>query len=119
MSLTCRTCNPLPPPRWPGAGGTGAPPGAGAGVSPRPPPPPPLRVNTMPVPSGVQTIADAGVPGGRLIGIVHAPDVRRFGSPPAAATIHRCVGGTASVIVKLVLSVTSKDLFQRSNPGFF
>ena len=53
----------------------------------------------MPVPSGVQTIADAGVPGGWLIGIVHVPDVSRFGSPPAADTIHRCVGGTASVIV--------------------
>ncbi len=54
---------------------------------------------TTPVPSGVQTIADAGVPGGWLIGIVQVPDVTRFASPLVADTIHRCVGGTASVIV--------------------
>src|SRR5215831_10693458 len=62
-SLIWSTCRP------PGMGGTGAAPGAGTGVGvgacPEPveePRPPTLRVKTMPVPSGVQTIADAGVP---------------------------------------------------------
>src|SRR5262245_53257073 len=74
---------------------------------------------TTPLPSGVHTIADAGVPGGWLIGIVHVPDVRRFGSPLVADTVHRCVGGSASVIVKFVLSVTSKERFHFSKPGPF
>ena len=40
-----------------------------------------------------------GGPGGRLTGNVQVPDVIRLIAPPAAGTIHTCVGKSGAVIV--------------------
>src|SRR6187200_2521659 len=81
--------------------------------------PPPLRAKTMAEPSGVHVIIDEGAPGGRVTGSVQSPDVSRFAAPPAAGTIHTCVGGTGAVMKRWKFSCTSNESFQRWYPGFF
>src|SRR5580765_3022297 len=81
--------------------------------APPPPvaPPPPLRAKTIADPSGVHVIIDDGAPGGRETGSVQAPEVRRFMSPPAAGTIHTCVGHNVAFVRKLSFCITSNESF--------
>jgi hypothetical protein len=86
---------------WPATFGSGfiSPVATFTAWTPPPPCPPPARANTTDAPSFVHVMAEAGGPGGRLIGSVHVPEVSRFIAPPAAGTTQTCVGVSASVIV--------------------
>src|SRR5580658_10796899 len=71
----------------------------------------------MDPPSGDQAIGEAGELGGWLVGSVHEPEVRRWGSPLSAGSSHKCVGRAASFTRKSSLP-TSNESLNFSSPVF-
>src|SRR5216683_3287293 len=75
------------------------------------------RTKMIDDPSGDQLTGEAGDPGGQLTGRLHAPEVSRWASPPAAGIVQRWLGRAADCTRKLSFS-TSNESLKRSGPFF-